>query len=858
MDKIVSGGYQRTFGRRFISDLSMRHSGVSVDADYSEIARTKANSATASMTGQVPNVELSLGGFQKTGPLALSFRDHMAGFGRGAWTTPGVIGVYFQDTMKNGHIAAWKEITSKDGSIVAVVGKPTSNHDVPAGIVLRDVRSGEYGPLAIDGYHWVPMGTLTDEQRGLRAGSQMRSQVALSKNNPGGAFHGVPTSGICSEMPVGSNASPMQNMMSVYRVVEQRNGWALIHVNIRSTFIHDNNLWNTTKNKTEGGEADTCSSTPIWGQGQTIGLLDQLAHVEAKDLSKNANKTIGSLTCPPQITHLSLRAGARFYMDPVFRGHIQFRRERVPKGWTRLPLYFDEPTFDNEPGSWVPAIPPEEERKKPVITPTEPSDPNGPNKQPPPPQPPPPPQKQPPAITPGEAAPGPKIGNGSGGVPLEGLAGMLQGLQAQIDGINDILTDVWDAIGYLQTILDEILAKLAALEAASNLGQQKMSGGPPNNGGDGGAAAPGGNSGGGLGGAAPGLDQPPNAGPPAPSNPNGGFHPGGPFVPRGPGQYPPSCAPGDDPFIDDGVCLSTVDPDPFPNAGSGGGESIPGFVGPPGTLILGNPNSFIDADGPAFNVLVDRAGQTWTTVPGMGASLVKLTWDAAGGNYFLDLWQTTYRPVTPASQADNFIASLAGAYGMTLNRHGQITDVGTLGGGTGSASLVSGISLAALPYNVVVGDDGKVIIGNTGPGSNSINLPASAAVADGFTVCIMHTMTDGNTLTIAPNGADTINGVAASYTMAIPGTGYILVSRGTDWVVIGAPTPTSPVMTAANVGTAGTGVFESKSGLTLQLRKINSLKTALTVVLDAPNTKIDLSFNEFDSEIYAAQAALGR
>lgn len=47
------------------------------------------------------------------------------------------------------------------------------------------------------------------------------------------------------------------------------------------------------------------------------------------------------------------------------------------------------------------------------------------------------------------------------------------------------------------------------------------------------------------------------------------------------------------------------------------------------------------------------------------------------------------------------------------------------------------------------------------------------------------------------------------------------------------------VNTASNVGTAGVGVFASKVGVDLRFRKLYAASTKLSVVLDAPNNKID-------------------
>lgn len=738
---ITKRGMQRTFGRRFISDLDGRHSPGSVDADYAEFARQNPGNPRARMSGDMPQVETSIGGWPKTGPLSFAWRDHLGGRHSGAWSVPGVLGVRYANNVKAGEIVVWDQMSQVDGSLCVTVRRPSSQHDIPAGVALRAVKSGDFGPLAVDGFHWVPFGN--DANDSMEAGAQVRSLVGIDKGFPQGSHYGVSLAGACTEGAI-TGVSPLVGMTPVYRLVAESNGWGLIQILMHTWFIQGNNAWDPAANDTGVIDPTTLSSTPIWGQAQTFGLLDQLTHVERAGLASSTNKSIGTVSCPPTLTHLSLRVGARFHWDENYRGPLQFKHEPVPPNWIRAPLYLDKPTMAGEPASWVPAIPPPQPA---TTTPGEPTDP--PNPDPEGPQPPPTPTplqpKPPPVITPGG---GPSLGPvgkpapgaGGAGVPIEALGAAFAALAAEVEELKDILADVWDAIGYLQSQIDEILKKLAELEAAADIGQQKGCSAPPNNGGDGGAPAPGGNGGGGGGGSAPAGNQPPNSGVPAPQNGNGGPHAGGMYPgPRGPGQSPPSCAPANDPTIDDGVCLSTVDPDPFPNLGSGGGESVPGTVSPPGALIIGSPNSFIDCDGPAFNVYVDRAGQTWTTVPGMGASLVKLTWDPEAGSYYLDLWQTDYRPVTGASQSENFIASLAGTFGMTLNRHGMVTDLGEMSTHRAFKTPCRFATAAALPAN---SRSGNVLTASSN----------GALTVDGSTPAVADRIVVKNEVTGANNG----------------------------------------------------------------------------------------------------------
>lgn len=119
----------------------------------------------------------------------------------------------------------------------------------------------------------------------------------------------------------------------------------------------------------------------------------------------------------------------------------------------------------------------------------------------------------------------------------------------------------------------------------------------------------------------------------------------------------------------------------------------------------------------------------------------------------------------------------------------------------GGPSLVSGAGPASLPYNIGPSDDGRVLVADTSGGNGTVSLPASSLVDDGFTVVILHSVGDSNTLTISRNGADTIGGADANRTLAVSGSGYILTLLGTDWRVIGTISPILPIP----VSLGGTG-----------------------------------------------------
>lgn len=129
--------------------------------------------------------------------------------------------------------------------------------------------------------------------------------------------------------------------------------------------------------------------------------------------------------------------------------------------------------------------------------------------------------------------------------------------------------------------------------------------------------------------------------------------------------------------------------------------------------------------------------------------------------------------------------------------------------GIGGESLVSGIALVTLAYNAGAADNGRILIGDTSGGNGTINLPSSGMVFNGYTVGVLHSVGDTNTLTISRGVGDTIGGAAANRTLAVSGAGYILSLRGTDWVVIGIISPTLPIP----ITLGGTGAATSATAL---------------------------------------------
>lgn len=690
--------------RAVITDLDARHAPHGTGADYVEFARAGDDTAKMVYGANGPKVRSSVGGHQKVGPMALAWRDHVQGKDQGVWTSPDVAGARFIAEAQPGQALVLAPST-QPGEIVVRPCK--SKDEVPACVALRYTGAGKYGPVAFGGVHWFP-GSVSPENEASVVGDHLISLAGA----------GVTATGLTEVFFDGSDAvGPLNAGQPVVRVLAITPGWWLGHVILGAPEGMIRNEWDSYNNHSRGKPADEMMSWHLWGdpeKGKYVGLGDQLFVVDGIGEPATLGNKIGDSV---SVTHLSLRLGARFYASRDMKGPIQFVKERVPNGWIKAPLYYDGPKASGEIGSWVPAFPPPEtkpkakpptttETPKPPKPPTTPRD-DPPNA--------PPPGRRPPVTTePGDGGPTiPSLPDtGPGLPPLPSTPPTVEGLKAELGKLGDRMSAAEKAITNLERMMDlafqtlgEIGKKLKQLEAAA--ANAKSCGAAPNSNSTsgGGGSGGGGNSGGGLGANTPAKNNPPSSGAPAPTGDTGGPHAGGVGIPRGLGQTPTGCGGNDtDPSLDDSLCSTSVDPDPFPSAASGGLQSVPGTVGVPGAVSLNHPASALDSDGPAFAVYADRAGQLWTTVDGMGGAQVKLTWNPDSGEYALDLWQTDYRPVSGPSQTENFVAGLAAEFGMVTNRHGQITDFGTLGGGspgaiTGELALTGIISPSQITSN---------------------------------------------------------------------------------------------------------------------------------------------------------------
>jgi len=94
------------------------------------------------------------------------------------------------------------------------------------------------------------------------------------------------------------------------------------------------------------------------------------------------------------------------------------------------------------------------------------------------------------------------------------------------------------------------------------------------------------------------------------------------------------------------------------------------------------------------------------------------------------------------------------------------------------ALLGAGVVTRSVAYTVVGADRGKIISCN---GSFTVGLTAASTLGAGFAIAVSNVGT--GTITIDPNGTETING-AATYTLAANAS-VIVACSGSNWIVTG-------------------------------------------------------------------------
>lgn len=122
-------------------------------------------------------------------------------------------------------------------------------------------------------------------------------------------------------------------------------------------------------------------------------------------------------------------------------------------------------------------------------------------------------------------------------------------------------------------------------------------------------------------------------------------------------------------------------------------------------------------------------------------------------------------------------------------------------------------------------DQNKLILANAASGAYPEDLPAASSVANGFMVIIKKTDSSGNTVTVTPNGADTVEGISSF----VLGSQYAFVALVSDhvsnWDIIGQ---TAPAVNTATSSTLGI-VKPDNSTITISGGVISAVKQGLTL-----------------------------
>lgn len=160
---------------------------------------------------------------------------------------------------------------------------------------------------------------------------------------------------------------------------------------------------------------------------------------------------------------------------------------------------------------------------------------------------------------------------------------------------------------------------------------------------------------------------------------------------------------------------------------------------------------------------------------------------------YLFAYQLAYLLQTGVAEWDDgttyFIGSLVND--GTGNIYASLTDDNLNNAVTNTTNwkLVNGSNVDSInpatesPYALAAGDYGKIFLVNTANGAQTFTLPA-AALNFKFTVKDSAGSAGTNNITIARNGSESIEGVAANYTAGAAWGSWTFVCDGTNWFII--------------------------------------------------------------------------
>lgn len=200
---------------------------------------------------------------------------------------------------------------------------------------------------------------------------------------------------------------------------------------------------------------------------------------------------------------------------------------------------------------------------------------------------------------------------------------------------------------------------------------------------------------------------------------------------------------------------------------------------------------------------------------------------------FTDALRTNLQMKATFGDLRAFLASLLGADGLTA------TALATLG------AMGAAIVAKTAAYTVVVGDRGRVLdCSNTW----SLSLPATATAGAGFSLMIRNG--GAGVITLDPNAAELINGVATAPLAA--GQSTILTCTGTAWVTVGAIGSDA----AAFLAITGTAMQSALDDTTVgRLMKVGAFGWGVNN--SGPTALTDLDANRVSGLFFWASTATG-